>query len=222
LRHPKNLVLIEGRSMQRGSGQRSRPAVRAALLQTGVVALCFLAVFAGPAAAADPPAANKPAVLSKAQRTKLLTERNRLWQEANRLRGKGKLNEAIPAARQALAIERQLFGKANADIAQSLEWLAQSHLKRDEFDAARTARQEASAIRTKLYGEKDWRAADARQALRDVDIRSRLTVEQRRELLTAEQANSQVVALYRKGDFRQAIQFAEQVANIRRLACFGM
>jgi tetratricopeptide (TPR) repeat protein len=202
--------------MQRASGRRSRPAVRATLLQTGVIALYFLAVFAGPAAAADAPAANKPAVLSKAQRTKLVTERDRLWQEANRLRDEGKLGDAIPAARQALAIERRLFGSANADVAQSLEWLAQSHLQRDEFDAARTALQESSAIRTKLYGEKDWRAVDARQALRDVEIRSRLTVEERRELITAEQANSQVFALYRKGEFRQAIGLAKQALSIRR------
>jgi CHAT domain-containing protein/Tfp pilus assembly protein PilF len=200
----------------RGS-KRRRSVVGTAVrtCRTAALAFCILAALAGPAAA-DPPAANKPAVLSKAERTKLLAERNRLWQEANRLRAQGELGEAIPAARQTLAIQRQLFGSANAGVAQSLEWLAQSHLQRDEFDAARTAWQEASTIRTQLYGKNDWRAADARQSLRDVDIRARLTVAERRELFTAEQANSQVVTLYRKGDFRHAIRFAEQAANIRR------
>jgi tetratricopeptide (TPR) repeat protein len=74
----------------------------------------------------------------------------------------------------------------------------------------------SDAERTKLYGEEDWHAADALWALRDEEIRSRLTVEQRRELITANQANSQAVALYRKGDFREAIRFAEQAASIQR------
>jgi tetratricopeptide (TPR) repeat protein len=201
----------------RGSGERrSRPALPATVLQTGVIALCFLAAFAGLAAAVDPPAAKKPDIFLRFKRTTLLAERNRLWREANRLRDEGKVGEAIPAARQALAIHRRLFGNANADVVKMLVWLAQSHLQRDEFEAARTTSQEASAIGTKLYGEKDWRVADARQALRDVDIRSRLTVEERRELFAAEQGNSQIDQLYRKGDFRQAIRFAEQVAKMRR------
>jgi tetratricopeptide (TPR) repeat protein/CHAT domain-containing protein len=213
LQHP-SLVLIEGRSMRGSSEQRSHPAVRAVLWQGGLVALWFLAAFAGPATAGDPPAANKPAVLSKSQRTKLLTERNRLWREANRLRDEGKVGEAIPAARQMLAIERQLFGNANAGVVQSLDWLAQSHVMRDEFEAARTARQEASAICTKLYGDKDWRTADARQALQDVELRSRLTPDERRRLADADEVISHFQALIPKGE--AGIALAERAVETRR------
>ena len=185
--------------MRGSSGQRSRPAVGTVWWEGGLVALCFLAAFAAPAAA-DPPAANKPATVWL-RRTKLLKERDRLWQGASRLLAQGKLGEAIPAIHQMLAIERQLFGNANAGIAQSLEWLGRSHLKPTNLRRLGQRGKKFRSIRTKLYGEKDWRVTDAWQAVRDVDIRSRLTAEERRELINAEQANAQAVALYEKGGF---------------------
>jgi len=55
---------------------------------------------------------------------------------------------------------------------------AQLHEQREEWQAAQQAWREVLAIRAKLYGETDWRVTDARLALRDVEIRARLTPQQ--------------------------------------------
>jgi tetratricopeptide (TPR) repeat protein len=134
----------------------------------------------------------------------------------------GKYLEAGPYYRRALAIREKVLGDESPDtkdtrgkLADSLSRLAERQTKQENFAPAQIARKEALALQIKQYGEKDWRATDARQALQDVDIRSRLTVAERRELITAEQADAQAAALDDKGDFRRAVRFAEQAANIR-------
>jgi CHAT domain-containing protein/tetratricopeptide (TPR) repeat protein len=135
----------------------------------------------------------------------------------------GKYLEAEPYYRRALAIREKVLGDEHPDtrdargrLANSLSWIADLQTQQENFAPAQMARKEALALQIKQYGEQDWRVTDARQALRDVDIRSHLTVAERRELISAEQANAQAVALYGKRDFRQAIRFAEQAVNKRR------
>jgi tetratricopeptide (TPR) repeat protein len=165
--------------------------------------------------AADPPSANKPA-LSDADRKKLLAERDRFDKESTDLQTQGRYAEAIAAAQKMLAIERRVFGDVADDVAGSLERIAQCSLGRDDFTSARKALAEQQSILSKLYGPGDWRVAKARFAVLDVETRSRSTPQQRRLLVQADQATSQVVALYRKGDFRRAIGIAKQAADIRR------
>jgi tetratricopeptide (TPR) repeat protein len=57
---------------------------------------------------------------------------------------------------------------------------------------------------------------DARLALRDVELRARLTPEEGRELSEANRAISQTAALDRKGDPRQAVAHAARALEIRQ------
>jgi tetratricopeptide (TPR) repeat protein len=96
------------------------------------------------------------------------------------------------------------------------DWLGRLHVRSDAWASARAARLEVLAIRTKLYGEHDWRVTDARLALLDVDIRSRLSRDQRRELEDADRSSSNANRSYRDGDTPRAIAFAQRALEARR------
>jgi CHAT domain-containing protein/Tfp pilus assembly protein PilF len=153
--------------------------------------------------------------LSPKQQQKL-KERDRYTEEASRLRQQGKVSEAIAAARKMLAIERQVFGDVHEDVAGSLEWLADMYEQREDFAAAVAARREVLAVRTKLHGEKHWKTTDARLALADAEHQGRMTATQRRRLAEAQRLNDEVVALYGQGRYREAIERARQVLEIRK------
>jgi CHAT domain-containing protein len=162
---------------------------------------------------AEPP----QAPLTAEQRVKL-KERNRLSKEANRLQREGKLAEAIAAAEKMLALERQVLGDVHGDVVESLEWLAGMHEQRDDFAAARQARQEVLTLRIKLHGAEHWRVTDARLYLAEVESLSRMTAAQRQQLAEANRLNDEVVAFYRQGRFREAVEKAQQVVEIRKQA----
>ncbi|HEY7428890.1 MAG TPA: tetratricopeptide repeat protein, partial [Gemmataceae bacterium] len=147
-----------------------------------------------------------------------LKERDLYLAEANRLQREGKLVEAIAAAGKKLAIERQVFGDVHEDVAGSLESLAEMHHQRENFAAARKARQEVLTIRVKLHGEEHWKVTDARLALADVERLGRMTPRQRQRLAEANRLNGEVVALYQQGRFREAVDQARQVLEIRKQA----
>ena len=161
--------------------------------------------------AAEPP---KPAPTAEQQEK--LKEGNRLSREVNRLQREGKLAEAIAVAEKMLAIDRQVFGDVHADVAVSLEWLAWMHEQREDFAAARKARQEVLSICIKLQAETHWKVTHARLALADVESRSRMTALQRRQLAEANRLNGEVGCANRQGRFREAIELARQLLEIRR------
>src|SRR5512135_683820 len=69
-----------------------------------------------------------------------LKERNRLWEETQKLRAAGKTAEAIADAEAMLALERTILPENHADLAVSLGWLAALQVEREDFAAARAAR----------------------------------------------------------------------------------
>ena len=68
-----------------------------------------------------------------------LKERNRLWEETQKLRAAGKTAEAIAAAEAMLAIERKVLPENHAGLAGSLGWLATLQVEREDFAAAKAA-----------------------------------------------------------------------------------
>ena len=113
------------------SRRRPRGALGAVLL---ILACQSLAAPAhGQAAAADAKAA-------------ALKERDRLSGETQKLRAEGKTAEAIAAAEAMLAIERKVLPENHADLAGSLGWLAELHVEREDFAAAKAARRESLDI----------------------------------------------------------------------------
>src|SRR5207244_32133 len=67
---------------------------------------------------------------------------NRLAGEAGNFRSQGKLVEAIDATEKMLAIERELSGTLNSDLAADwLAWLAELYDECEDFAKARKARE---------------------------------------------------------------------------------
>src|SRR5580658_577413 len=163
---------------------------------------------------ADVRAKNPPATLSAAERKQLATERDALVEKSKVLQAQGKLKEAIAATKDALAIERRVFGDLSDDVALSIERIGQFHLTLDEFTEARQAVEQARAILAKQHSKDHWRLTDARLILEDIQLHERLTPEQRKELAKADLVDAQALQLFQKGDFAQSIQSEARALEI--------
>ena len=147
-----------------------------------------------------------------------LKERNRLREETRKLRAAGKTAEAIAAAEAMLALERRLAGGDHPVVAESLGWLATLHVEREDFAAAKAARREALDILRKGRGESDWRVADARRALEDVECLAKMDRGHRARLAEADRLNRTIGDLYGSGQYAEAVPLARQVLAIRQAA----
>src|SRR5262249_33240833 len=132
------------------------------------------------------------------------------------LRQSGKLSEAVTAAEKMLAIERAVLGDVHSDTAWSLAFLAELHEARQDWIAARKAREEVLAIRTKLLGEKHWQVTDARLNLADVNLLEKLTKEQRQRLDQAASLSNKTVEFYQGGKYQEAEALVQQALEIRK------
>jgi len=147
-----------------------------------------------------------------------LKERNRLWEETQKLRAGGKTTEAIAAAEAMLAIERKVLPEEYVGLADMLGWLAMLHVEREDFAAARAAWREALVILRKRLGESDWRVVDARRALEDVERLTGMDRAQRARLAEVERLNRTVLDLCGAGKYAEAVPLARQALAIRKAA----
>jgi CHAT domain-containing protein/Tfp pilus assembly protein PilF len=198
---------------------RSGPGICGPLLLTAVLILTNWSPFF--AAAADP-LTSKTAAPEKAARAKreqqAIKEVQRLVNEAKSLEEAGKLAEAITDWERAVVIARPFVGNVSEFVARIKERLAQLREARTEWRPARQARQTVLLIRTKLYGEKDWRVTDARLALEQTNRLSLLSVAQRRELEQAKSTIGEIVRLSNQRQYGKAIQLEQNVLAIRKRA----
>ncbi len=160
-----------------------------------------------------PPATHPELTLEQQNKRK---ERDRYFIEARKLQQQGKPTEAIAAAEKALSLERQVYGHVSRNKLAWVQWLAGMYQQREDFAAARKARQESLDICTRQYGAKDWRVTDARLLLASVDQLAALTPPQRKRLAQAEKAHDEAVALWQQGRSREALELARQAVAIRK------
>ncbi len=159
-----------------------------------------------------------PAAFSQhdSEKTKAaLKERDRLWDQSQKLHAAGKLAEATAAAEAALAIERKSLPADQDVLAVSLGRLAGLYLQREDFAAAKAARQEALEILRQRHGAAHWRVTDARLALEDVQRRAGMTHDQRQKLAEADRLNREVIARDRAGKSGEALKSARRALAIR-------
>src|SRR5438094_149158 len=83
-----------------------------------------------------------------------LAEKDRLWDEAQKLRAAGRLAEA-------LALRRQVLGEAHEGYANLLVWLGWLHEHLDEGNQAEPLYRQALAIRKQVLGEQHPQYATA-------------------------------------------------------------
>jgi tetratricopeptide (TPR) repeat protein/CHAT domain-containing protein len=183
-------------------------------LLVGTLAIALLAghpVWAGPKAADS----SKPPPLTAEQKERL-KERDRCAEGTTRLRREGKTAEAIATAEKMLAIEREVFGKVQEDVAGSLEQLSEMYLECEQFAKARAARQEVLAIRVQFHGEAHYSVTNARLSLADVNLWERLGAEDRACLRETTALMEQVFELAGQGKWREALPLARKVLAIRK------
>lgn len=139
---------------------------------------CFCALTA--ASVALPPPAPKSKLTTR-QRQRL-AQRDQWSERADQLRQKGQLDDAVQAAENMLAIEREVYGDENGEVASSYAYLADLRLDQGEYRAAYDLRKSALAIQTKLHGERSWQAAEERYHANDIADLSRLDADQQQRL----------------------------------------
>ena len=140
-----------------------------------------------------------------------LKEIKRLAEETQKLRAAGKTAEAIAAAEAMLALDRSHAGGDHPVVAESLGWLAELQVEREDFAAAKVARREALDILRKRLGESDWRVVDARWALEDAARLAGMDRDRRARLAEAERLNRTALDLHGAG------KYAEAIAQFRQL-----
>jgi CHAT domain-containing protein/tetratricopeptide (TPR) repeat protein len=165
-------------------------------------------LLAGAAWAAAPPARLTPAQAEK------LEQRDRLWAEAQRLDKAGSRVEARAALRRVLALEREVLGRAHPAVARTLAAQFRLAEAQGDWKGAVAAIRERAGVFARLYGERDFRAVEARLVAEDTELRSRLTPGKRQELARAWQLNAQVVSLQGRGKMKEALAAAEEAAEL--------
>src|SRR5262245_58156801 len=118
-----------------------------------VLSLAVVLACAGTAASQDEGTARQRAELEQKAKT--------LLRQSEKLRGQDRLEEATEAARQALALCRQLYPKktypdGRPDLAASLNQLGILLRARGEYDQAEPLLREALAMRRRLYPKEHY------------------------------------------------------------------
>jgi len=154
---------------------------------------------------AEPPTAEQQARLK---------ERDKLLQDVDSLRRAGKLDEAIAAAQQVLAIERQVFGPVHEKVAQSQDLLAALQEQKEDFAAARQTRKDVLALCEKLYGHDHWRVTGARLALAYTERLAGMDSDQRPRLAEAWRQLQRAASLRQERKFQDAEGCARKGAEV--------
>jgi WD40 repeat protein/CHAT domain-containing protein len=123
---------------------------------------------------------------------------------------------SIAAGERTLAIMRRKGPEVSEAIAKIQCVLARLHEKREDWEAAKKAREEVLSIRSKLYGEKDGRVIEARRLLNNTMRMSALTSEQRGLAAKAESLVSQAMQFAQQGRPANGIPLASEALEIRR------
>ena len=190
------------------------PWISRSLLATVLVIATLLG--ASPAWAQGEP--RRPALapkLSEAEKDPPLRERDRLRVVVVRLAQAGKLNGAVDAAMKELEFTRTIVGELHEDVISSVQMLAKLHEARADWAAARKALQEVMTIRERQPNRRDWRIADARRALADLDRRAALSPAKRQRLQEAHRLNELAVALHRQGKSADGLNPCRKAMAIR-------
>ncbi len=135
--------------------------------------------------------------------------------EVNKLVQAGKLDEAATAAVKELAVTRDVLGELHEDVVGSLQVLAWLQEEREDWAAARKALTEVLAIRQRQPDQKDWRIADARRALADLDRRAALNPAQRQRLKEADRLSRLQDRAFQQGKYAEGIDPCRKAMEIR-------
>jgi CHAT domain-containing protein/tetratricopeptide (TPR) repeat protein len=81
----------------------------------------------------------------------------------------GRSDKDVAANEALLAMQRAVLGQDHPSVAETLDWLAERHERRVQYDPARRVRREALDLKRRLLGEGHWEVIEARLALENVE-----------------------------------------------------
>ena len=136
-----------------------------------ILLLCLFSLFLAT------PAVNVPchAQVGEAEQR---SERDRLSAAADEARLKGDWKKELELVHQMLAVEESWLGRQHEDTMGSCIWLAGLYEQMMDWPQAKQFREAALSIAVGVHGKDDWHTTDARLALANVGILSRLTKNQ--------------------------------------------
>ena len=184
---------------------------RSAALLLVLVAMCS----AGTIFAADsPPPAGLPPKVSPAPSPEQAKQLQTLQNTAAQNQRSGRINEAVAALEQLLALQRSVSGDDSGQAVGTLQALAGLHEREEAFAIAFEERQEALTLLTKQLGDKHWRTIDERLRLEYVRMLSRMSREQRRQLKEADRLWAKANALEQRGKCQAAVLLLRERRDI--------
>ena len=168
--------------------------------------------------ASNPPAsaARQSSETGQLSRQQRMLERNKFSVQARLLESAGKLDEAIAAAEQMLAIEREVLGSDHPDAIASLRRLALMHQEKGDFAAGRQFDEQVLAATTKCLGKDHWQSINAQRALETVALLEKLPVADRDQYLRAVALDRNAQALHAMHDVSAAIAPALEATEVYR------
>src|SRR5262249_10941568 len=113
-------------------------------------------------------------------------------------------------AEAALGIEREVLGPDCEDAINSLEWLADLHEARDNWEVVQKVRREVLALRAKALGPGHWKVADARGGVARAEVAAKLGEDGRRKLAEAGRLPGEGWSLYSRGRYKEATDRARR------------
>ena len=144
----------------------------------------------------------------------VLAERDRLDQEATQFAQRKAFRDAVASGERALALERLVFGNVHDEIADSIIELAGWHVDMHDYADGMRLWRELLSLRTKQYGEHDWRSRDAVIEIGHTTALATLSQAQREQLDRSAVLEAQAEMDRRRGALRAAVAAIEEKLDI--------
>ncbi len=160
------------------------------------------------------PAASDDSAPGTAQAA-LIQQRDKIVAEGERLYREGQPDTAIELADRVIEVQREIAGGDDDNIANTLEWVANVLVEKNDFQAALDRRRRALKIRTTLHGEQHWLSINARLGVQRLERLVNANDEERDAFATASRLYIQAQTRRATNEFAEAANLIEQALELR-------
>ena len=157
--------------------------------------------------------AQKAETPSDEQRTSLLAERDKLWEQANTAAKKGESDKSLRLLDQVFQIEQSVFGKAHEEPLGTLSFQARIAHAANDWAKEIEFRRRALKMAQSLYQPQDFRIRDLEVSLRESSVNLERTDEQRRRIRAAMAQDKRAGELYRQGQYVESAELLTRVLS---------
>jgi tetratricopeptide (TPR) repeat protein len=165
-------------------------------------------------AAAPPLGPDRP--LTAMERRVLSKQEQRAFSRYQTENKAGRLQEAIAAAKEVVALQERLAGARRETVALWLEWIARQSRAVGADEQAIAYAERAYRLRLRLHPEGHWQIIDAHLEVEESRNHARRDEATRQQLKKADRLNQQVFRLWQQGKAKEALPLAEEALAIRK------